>query len=401
MPKRKIEKLCKYLADNKAKFYAITNVDLAECTDFIKNGYLKLLAIILQQAKDITTAQLMLFKRIVAGANTEFEAEDYLRMALDIEIDDFNNFAFECKKIVLKYRLVLDAIILVGIQEKNEEQVNLIAEYCEALSVNKSEIQYLVTMGKAILEMNISQYVDAYEIKVDTIPDIIFDGYIYLIAKKCMYGNENLTIFQPSNVMDVTVDVLDRMTEISTPCVKLINVEVDLSTYPLLFENKTSVVIESCKFTGGSNNSVKFKNCASVTINNSEFIGFRTKTIDVLNVDVLTIMGCTFNNCRFTSFDFWGSQERFGRVIYAEIPESIGYFRLDSSLFNNCGRDGVSYDYNFAFICNIHANVNNCCFVDCWHKNNEGIDPDNEKDTMFTGSSKGTNNTLENSAKFN
>ena len=84
MEKSKIDFLCEYLEQNTAKQYPIANAELAESSDYIKNGYLKMLAVVMQQSGNILKTQLEVFRRIVEGAKVENAAEDYLRMALDI-----------------------------------------------------------------------------------------------------------------------------------------------------------------------------------------------------------------------------------------------------------------------------------------------------------------------------
>ena len=71
MPKTNIEKLCIYLKNNKERIYPINNDMLVSTTDFVLNGYMKMLGVILQQSSDITEAQLSIYKRLIAGTETE------------------------------------------------------------------------------------------------------------------------------------------------------------------------------------------------------------------------------------------------------------------------------------------------------------------------------------------
>lgn len=67
MPSDKITKLCEYLDKNKAKNYQVPNAMLQEETDYIKNSYFKMLAVLLQQASAIQPSQEDLFARMVEG----------------------------------------------------------------------------------------------------------------------------------------------------------------------------------------------------------------------------------------------------------------------------------------------------------------------------------------------
>lgn len=60
MSSEHIKKLCEYIDQNKAKNYPIENAMLYESEDFIKNGYLRMLAVVLQVGNNITEGQLNL-----------------------------------------------------------------------------------------------------------------------------------------------------------------------------------------------------------------------------------------------------------------------------------------------------------------------------------------------------
>lgn len=53
MSKDRISRLCEYIDKNKAKNYPIHNSILSTETDYIKNSYFKMLAVILEQGQEI------------------------------------------------------------------------------------------------------------------------------------------------------------------------------------------------------------------------------------------------------------------------------------------------------------------------------------------------------------
>lgn len=184
MDKSKLDILCDYLNNNVAERYPIKNDDLANSTDYIKNGYLKMLAVVLQQAEDISASQINVFRRIIEGAETDKTAEDFLRMALEIEVEDYIEFTNECKELSLKYRWVLDILILTYVRKQDIKQVTLVAQFCESLEISKNELKYIATMAGAIISMNEADCVTAYEIKEESIPDNVFSDYwIYVITR--------------------------------------------------------------------------------------------------------------------------------------------------------------------------------------------------------------------------
>lgn len=90
-----------------------------------------------------------------------------------------------------------------------------------------------------------------------------------------------------------------------------------------------------------------------------------------------------------------------GGVLYSNNPANIERFDLINSCFMGCGGVNTTNYYRSAFISNIRSNVDDCSFINCWHKNTgENIDPD-EMRTMFTPQSSATNCLYMESARFN
>ncbi len=402
MNKDKISILCEYLDNTVAERYPVSNKDLAESTDYIKNGYLKMLAVVMQQSGTITEPQLKMFKRIIAGADTDKHAEDFLRMALDIEIDDYIQFSNECKDLQLKYRWMLDAMIVTCVQDRTDEQLKLIAQFAESYEITKEELEYIATMAKAIIAMDESAYVSAYEVKVDTISDVIFSDYMYLISKKCVCSNGNMTIFQPTHDQNITAQMLEKIEELNTPSVMIIGANIRTDDYKIAFENRKKIILERCTFTGGNNNPLYFGSCGEIKINNCEFNDFSGRTIVFDTADKILVSGSRFNNCKFTYTGFDNSWGILGGVLFSSNPSSIGNFDLIGTSFVECGGINLWNYYRSAFISNIDSSVDKCSFTNCWNMHSiDEIDPENSRRTMFTPQSKATNCTYENSARFN
>lgn len=401
MTHSKIDKLCSYLTNNKAKTYPIENDMLHAATDFLLNGYLKMLGVILQQSSEITPAQLALYKRIIAGTETEKSAEDYLRMALEIEIEDYLHFTFEIKDLPIKYRFILDAILLTCISEKNTEQIQLVAEFSESLGIEKKELKYITTVAKAILCMDTSIYVDASEIEVRNIPENIFYGYIRLLANDCIIHNSKLTIFQPSCEEDVTVQRLSQISSIDTPVIKLNNVKVNLEDYPLEFADYEEVIFDGCEFIGGDKHTITFEKCENVIIYNSTFTNFNVRTISLDKVTRVKLMNSTFDQCRMIYRSSSNDWEPLGGVIYTTSTEELEPILIDNCVFKYCGGNNSDNYYKSAFISNSRCDVNNSQFINCWHYNcKTEIDLEDDRRTMFAPGSKATRCIYENSAAF-
>jgi coenzyme F420-reducing hydrogenase delta subunit len=404
MGTEKINALCEYLNNNVAKRYPVTNRILNDSTDFIKNGYLRMLAVILQQVGDVSKPQLEMFKRIVEGVSADHTAEDYLRMALDIEIADYTNFTDECKNLDVRYRWLLDALIVTCVGEHQDSQLTLIAQFCESLEISKDEIKYVAEMAKAIIGMDKSGYVTALENNVDTVSSMTFSDYMYLILDDCVFGNGHMTMFQPRGSQDINVDNLNKIKEVETPVVKIVGADINLGELSLQFKNKESVILVGCNFTGGSKYPIEFNQCNRIVIKDCSFTGFKTRTLVVEEVDTIVIEGCTFKDCQY-KYTEWEHWYKLGGVIYSNSASKVKLLNITNSSFVSCGGINANKYLSTVFISNINSTVNNCKFTDCWHYSEGNIKNESntfhfQPITMFPSDSQATNCTFEDSAAF-
>ena len=402
MDKSKIDALCEYLNENVAKRYPIANSYLENNTDYIKNGYLRMLAVVMGQSGNVTKEQTELFKRIIEGAKVDEKAEDYLRMALEIEVNDFINFADECKDLELKYRFILDAIILTCVKDRTEGQLALISQFCESYGITKEELQYIAMMAKAILNMSSSDYVSAYEVGVSTVAEAIFRDYMYLISKSCIYHNDHMTILAPNHKEDVTVHILEKIKEIDTPVIRIVGAEISVSGYNFKIKDKEKVTLENCTFIGGSNFPIVFENCEDIIIKNCKFSNFQTRTLHINSVSEIKFEKCEFTNCKYIH-SLKGDYFQLGGVIYSNDPNNVKKLDIVNSSFNDCGGINKISVFKSACISNIRSNVNNCRFINCWHYFGSLCSRDNNSEyrTLFTDNSIAANCTYEDSASFN
>lgn len=398
----------RYSEENISKRHPIANKELAGSTDYIKSTYLKMLAMVLRQAGEVPQAQLEMFKRIIAGAEIEKTAEEYLRMALDIGIEDYVGFTEECRNLPLKYRWILDAMIMSCVQERTEEQLKLLAHFCESSRISKEEVKYIAEMAKAIVGMNETDYVTACEEKVASVPDTTFGEYSSLVLRDCIFHNDHMTVFQPSCKEDISVQALERIFELNTPCVKMIGAEITLDTIELLFHNKERVILEDCHFIGDKT-PLTFRDCGELILKHCRFEHFRSRTIDLDEVKQTLVQDCEFYDCKST--EFRRSNILSDGVFHAENPSSIGKFDLIGSSFTDCGRGGIlafAGSNMLTIISNINSFVDHCSFTNCRY-GDEGVEgvrsifgsKKDGRETMFTEASRATNCSYENAALFN
>lgn len=423
MSSERIKQLCDYIDRNKAKNYPIKNEILKSEEEFVKNGYLRMLAVVLQVGDSIQDGQMNLYKRMVAGAETENSVEDYMRQAMEIEIQEYLDFVNACKEGELKYRFVLDAMLLTVDGEEKENRLKFLSSFCEDIKLKKEEMSYLVAMAKAILEQSESKYVDAFiekDMENVAIEEDVFDGYMSGIwtGKDNIYENEKATIFRPESDEDVTSERLQYMQNTGTPYVKIVGVKINLSKRKLKFDGKHEVIFENCKFSGhgkdefsDKSESLMLTNCNIVQFYNCKFENFDTYTLIVECVKQMKIVKSEFQNCIYCYTRGNSDWKILGGVIYSENPLSNGKIEIQECMLKNCGGRNSQIYYSSQFISNCDVEAYNCKFFDCWHENDckwrgmkleKGrIDPEDERRTMFTPASTAIGCELENSADFN
>lgn len=387
MSKERIQKLCEYIDKNRVKNYPIHNDFLSEETDYIKNAYFKMLAVILQQGSEIGTGQRNLFERQIIGVDSDYSMADYFRQALDIKIDEYVDFTEQCKDMPVKYRFILDALLLTAVEPKDTSQINLVASFVEDLKISKDELQYLVLLAKAILEQNLADYVST-EMNCSTdVPNSVAKEYAGTMLQGKIYSDDTLTIIHSSQANDVSVDNLNVIAERNTPRIKLENISVNIAQYPLTFENYQEVIIENCTF-DGEKYPVKFINCGKVVIKSSVFRGFSFFAIDEANVGNMEIKDTLFENCVYKYSRGNNDWKEVGCVIYSAYPYGNGRNHLVDCHFVECGGRNTENYYTSAFISNIKSDLDGCSFENCWHYNrNTNIDPENNNRRMFTADS--------------
>lgn len=400
MSKEQIEKLCDYIDQNKAANYPIGNAQLADATDYIKNAYFKMLAVVLQQGAEITPAQRNLLQRMVAGANCDHAPEDYLRQALEIKVEEYVDFAAECKELPVKYRFILDALLLIAVEEKNEDQLKLAANFVESLKINKEEITYLAQLAKAILSQSACECADLEENKPTAIPFIAASEYLAELGKGNLICGQRMTIASvllPGKADDGYIHLSNT---IKTPVIKLANMTISLQQCGLVFRDFEKVILENCTLEG-RRFPVCMTNCKSVCMSYCSFKNFRARTIVESNVDAVELTDTSFENCRF-SYERNGSDWMpYGCVIHSENPDKNKEHRLVRCKFISCGGKNVFNYFSSAFICDCKSDVIDSSFQDCWHYHNSS-DKDfaNAQRTMFAAGSNEINCTFEDCADF-
>lgn len=364
MSTESIKKLCEYIDKTKYKNYPINNYLLNSVDEYIKNSYFKMLAVVLQSEGNVNEEQKNLLQRMIAGAKCDYTMQDYFRQGLSIETKDFESFMNSLRGLTLRYRFILDGLILNASCKDNVKGFKLLASLAETLKISKEELQYLVLLGKAILEQNTGAYFAAQE-QVAVNEPVANDYLSLFVQNKGIWQDNDVTILYSLDNSEVSTMMLDRIKNKKTNTLKLLNLKFNIADYALVIENYQKVLIEKCTFIG-KNSPITLQNCAEVVVKDSVFQDFMSRTLIEESISKLSFMHCTFRNCKYK---YQGDRRNscLGGVFYSKNIDKNGINYFIDCIFENCGaNNGFDY-YSKEFISNCKSYLDNCKFTNCWH----------------------------------
>lgn len=295
---KQIDKVRKYIEEHKAERYPFENVTLAEKDEFTKSLYLRMLCTLIRYTGEPNEMQVLYVRRLIAGIHAEQGFQEYMKMALELDTTDVDEFVTIFKEESLKYYFGIDGTILLSIAEGEEKQYELLAELVEMLGITREKLIYLTAVAKAIIAQSTEMFDDAKLILPDSVQNLSLYHYI--------------SGFYAGMIVDTPVECHIYS------CNKA---NVDLSGYSYLSAKR--VIIENISATLQEN--IVFNGCAEVIIRNCKFIGneFLMEFNGVGNVTVEDCVISDFTN-RFAYFT------------------DINGFIIRKNRFLNCGHSGGS-----------------------------------------------------------
>ncbi len=382
MQNDKIKRLNEFIKKNNMKNYPISNPQLIDATDYIRNNYFKMLALILQQT-EITDAQYSLMKRLISGVKAEYELEEYLRQALDIEIEEYVEFTEQMKELNVKYRFILDAALLSCCSANNEEQLSMTVSFAEAMQLTKANVKYIAELCKAIMEQDSYGYrmlslEDNPLFSDDEIADYIDDCHddIFII-------NEEKIIICNAEKKAMDIDALvSEDGSILQDTVYIENAIFTLHYLPVLFDSCENVTFINCDFVD-SKHSLKFTDVLNVTFCGCNFKNFLDRVIIQEQVGALSITDCHFDHCYY----FYENSSRYaselGALLFSSDRNANAINMIEDSSFSYCGGINSHYQHANAFLSNCLSVVKNCSFDNCWHYTNSTTPRDGGCDEYY------------------
>ncbi|MDR1916111.1 MAG: right-handed parallel beta-helix repeat-containing protein [Synergistaceae bacterium] len=389
----KMDALLKLLKSERGQRRPIEGHPLKDKEPLTKNRYLSHLCAILLYKNAMSEAQRILLERLIAGIKTEHDAEDYLRMSLEITSESIAELIDRLKDdLPLKYAFALDALVLCHLQECGDDQAAFMAEMFDALYMIEADLTYLTRLGKALLTMNQEMLSEAVTLRPEYIDKTASAYYARLMGEEAV-----------ETVLRTTMKELRKIAEggdfdsiISYATINAQNKEEFNNT----FVYGGNITFSKCNFAYNKNGPLWFKNFHKVAFEDCTFSGFKTETILLDNVKEATFLRCEFTDCikhyhNAQCFLKLGGVIKCNKGTGTEVD-------IDSCGFINCG--GVNSDfYSSSSIISdgqIRRCVNNV-FHNCWHYYyGTNKDPDGPKRVLFSHVAKEENNKVIDSARL-
>lgn len=333
---KRIDKIRKYFDEHKAERYPFENTLLREKDEYVKSLYFRMLCTLVRYTGEPSEMQVLYICRLIAGSDAESEFQDYMKMALDLDTEDIDEFISVFEEDDLKYYFCIDGTILLSVVNGAEKNYELLAELIEMLGIINIELKYLTMVAKAIITQssklfdeakgyvsdtteNLSMFLYVWGFYTGTVIDTPSEIHIYSKDKSCV----NMSDYATFKVKKVTIE----------------NVTIDLQD-DVVFENCEEVVIKNCKFLGDKCRCLFF-NVGKVVIENCNISNFNNRFMILQDCKELIVSKNHFTNCGYTE-----ESDVRGGVIYSEGEESAVII-LKNNTLQNCYIARKTQRYNW------------------------------------------------------
>lgn len=284
----------------KSEKYALRNSELVILDEYIKKLYVKLLCTVIQYKDEPEEGQLAYLKRVISGIDIDDTLEVCMRKALEISEADVKEFLSIVSKEKYKYYWTLDGIVLLAMAKKNKESYEYFAELIELLEINKSDLEYISTVAKAVLEQSSVYFNHSTTLKNERVENLNFVPYIRNFYAGAIVDTESEKYYSAPD-KELSGDII----------------------YPVNYEEKRvvfeNVIIEV-------KDAWNFNWCEEVIFSNCTLIG-NNNPLNFYRVDTVK-----FSNCRVENFS--------NRVA---VMDSINKFEVSFSEFSYCGKTCDSF----------------------------------------------------------
>lgn len=310
-----IDKIRKYFEEHKAERYPFENELLREKDEYVKSLYFRMICTLVRYTGEASEMQVLYIRRLIVGSNAENKFHDYMKMALDLEKEDIDEFISIFRADDLKYYFCIDGAIVSSLGKTTDKNYELFAELIELLGICRDELTYLVSVSKAIICLSSEQFDKARAISPRTTKELYLYHYLESFYTGMIIDTPEIRHIYSHNKMPVD---LSNYTEYKARRIIIDNVTVSLKK-DIIFDGYSEVIIRKCIFEGNAH-SLKFNRVGQVVIEDCEISDFSNRFAYFTDTNNLSLLRNHFTNCRYIGNDI---------VIKGGILLSIGN-KMDS-----------------------------------------------------------------------
>lgn len=366
---KNIDGIRNMLKDSKAEKYAIVNPELVTLDEYVKGLYLKVLCTVINYQNDPSEMQILYLKRIVNGISIDDTAEECMRKALEISIEDMQEFLSIMGKLNCKYYFAVDGIILSLLGKGNAPGYDYLAEILELLEINKADLEYICMITKSVLQQDSSFYDKAKELVNERVEKLDFAPYIHSYYAGAIVDTDTEKHYSaPDMNLSYNIEYLCNYRERK---VVFENVEIEFD-FEWTFDGCEEVVFRNCSLLG-KGGTIKITSVGTVRFENCRIEKFTNRFTDMNNVNNLYVQNCEIIECGYTC-----DGDKRGGVLHCYGNEIHEICLMDNKLLNcyikaerqryNYGVSGVFIGLDGQYVESLKAENNE--FIGCSCINN-------------------------------
>ncbi len=335
--------LIRNLKNEEINVYPIKRHPLLNYDINIQEMYICLLCILTNINNNVNYTQQSFLKRILIGIDNNNQLIDFYKKAVEIDQDFVPNLAKNFSDSDLKYSLIVDMLILLGMADNQDEmQTELVSEIALVLKLDLQTVENCISIAKSILEQNERIILDMVDNPNNLLKNFICyiteyyagtisfnDSLIYGVAdpdKKLSFTSlirYDEHIEEPKDIFASLPISFDQEIE------KKAKKSISLTSETAIFENyilaneDLQIIVENC-------HEVRFVNCefdrlriTPLVISDCNSVTFENCTFKNISSEIMVLVECTdlvIKNCEFN---------------FITVPNIIRFNTLDNLLIEN------------------------------------------------------------------
>lgn len=298
---------------------------IQEADEYLKGRYFKMLGALSLYHKNTPQEQSMFLRRLINDIRLDGNIEEWIRKAMEIEVEDIEEFLSQFRESRHRFAFVLDAMLLTGISgEYDDAQTIFLAELIELLNLEKEEVSFLSRLALSVLEQNTEKYTDLHGLRLKNLELKDFLGYTKEYVQGLLMdegGERHYYSARPA---------LLQLSETAYANKNYIFENLIFNTAEeWKFESCESVKFINCDFTGIGRGKLSFQGVKKLEMKNCRVKNFTQRFAGMSGLSILAIRESQFIDCSYRD-----SRASFGGVLGIEDNAKVSISLIRNEFFN-------------------------------------------------------------------